>query len=240
MQLRAAVCFAAALTGFAGSAQAAFFSFASDTADHAWTFTGNGNTFTQATGVNDPIILMIDDQNGTLPSLQYSCRFTATTTLVFAGNVAVGGAISHNYSAGGTFSFVDIATNQPILNGSYAGQLFTARGLQSSWFSTAALQGDSTSGTMNLNWTGATLPGYNLTANTVYPGQFSFSLDALNTNGTLPWGGQGPGVNLNASNFPNATWFSEASFVATNNIPAPAGLSLLGAAGVLGARRRRR
>ena len=239
MQLRTAVC-VAALAALAGSADAALFSFASDTADHAWTFTGSGATFSQATGVNDPIVLVIDDMNGPLPRLEFSCRFTASTTLTFAGNVNVGGAVSHNYAASGSFSFVDVSTNVTILSGAYSGQLFTARGAALSWFTTAALQGDSTVGTMNLTWGGANLPGYNLATNTVYPGQFGFSLDAINTNGIIPWGGQGAGVNLGANNFPNATWFSEGSFVATNNIPAPAGATLLGLAGVLGARRRRR
>lgn len=236
MPTRATLC-ALALVSASGAAQAAFFSFSSDSADHAWTFTGNGSTFTQATSANDPIVLMIDDNNGPLPALVFSTRFTATTTLAFAGDVPVGGAVSHNYTASGSFTFVDIATNTPILTGAYTGQLFTARGAASSWFTTAALQGSSAGNSvMNLTWSGAPLPGYGLLPGAA-PGEFAFALDTINTSGVIPYGGQSPGVGLTNS-LPNAPWFSEASFVAAT-VPGPAGLALLGLAGMVAGRRRR-
>jgi hypothetical protein len=229
----------AAIVSLAGSAHAAFMSFASDSADRAWTFTGTGNNFTSNSlgGASNPIILNIDDNNGTHPRLEFSCVFTSTTTLAFAGDVQVGGVISHNYTASGSYSFTDIATNTPIFSVTYSGLLFTARGGTGTWFTTGALQGDNTGGTVTMNWTGANLPDYGLANNATYRGGFNFALDAINTSGVIPYGGQNPGVGL-TNNLPNATWFSEASFVATT-VPAPAGLSLLGLSGLLAARRRR-
>jgi hypothetical protein len=222
----------------ASGAQAAFFSFASDSADQAWTFQSTSpTTFVNGTGVNNPIILNIDDNNGILPTLQFSTHFTSSTTIAFAGDVVVGGAVSHNYTAVGNFSFVDNSTNIAILTGTYSAQLFTARGAASSWFTTATMQGDNSSGSVNLNWGGATLAGYGLTANTNYAGAFAFALDSINTSGAIPYSGQNPGVGLTNS-LPNANWFSEASFVAST-VPAPASLSLLGLGGLIAARRRR-
>jgi len=230
---------AAALFGALGSAQAAFMSFASDSADRAWTFTGSGGTFTSNSlgGNANPIILNIDDNNGVQPRLEFSCAFASTTTFTFAGDVTVGGVISHNYSASGTYSFTDIATGTTIFSVTYSGMLLTARGSSNSWFTTAALQGDNTGGSVAMTWSGANLPDYGLANNTIYRGGFAFALDSINTSGAIPYGGGSTGVGL-TNNLPNATWFAESSFVATT-IPAPAGLSLLALSGLMGARRRR-
>jgi hypothetical protein len=223
----------------AGSAHAAFMSFASDSADHAWTFTGNGSTFTSTSlgGNANPILLNIDDNNGPAPDLQFSCAFTSTTTLTFAGDVNVGGVISHNYTASGNYNFTDVATGTTIFTVTYTGMLFTARGSNTSWFTTGALQGDNTGGNVTMTWTGANLPNYGLANNAIYRGGFSFALDSINTSGALPYAGGSSGVNL-TNNLPNATWFAESSIVATT-IPAPARLSVLGLSALIGARRRR-
>jgi MYXO-CTERM domain-containing protein len=231
---------AVTIVSVAGTAHAAFMSFASDSADRAWTFTGSGSSFTANSlgGSANPIILNIDDNNGPQPTLQFSCAFTSTTTIAFAGDVTVGGAISHNYTASGSYSFTDLATNTTIFSVTYSGLLFTARGGSGTWLTTAALQGDNTGGSVTMTWSGANLPNYGLANNATYHGGFSFALDAINTSGVIPYGGQNPGASL-TNNLPNATWFSEASFTATT-VPTPAGLSLLALSGALGTRRRRR
>ncbi|MEX2219467.1 MAG: hypothetical protein WD749_12005 [Phycisphaerales bacterium] len=226
---------AAALAAAASSADAALFSFASDTASGAWTFTGSGAAFSNATGVL-PVTLLIDDHNGALPTLEVSTRFAANITLAHAGSVPVGGGFSHNYLASGNYSFTDIATNQVILTVNFSGQLFTAHGGQSSWFSTAALQGSNNTGSTVLTWSGASLPTYNLLAGP-HNGGFAFALATLNTSGAIPYTGQSLGVGL-TNNLPNATWFAEASWAATT-VPAPAALPLLAAAGLFASRRRR-
>ena len=239
MVTRILACAAIALT--AGSAQAAFFSFASDTADHAWTFTGSGANVSDATGVNDPIILHIDDNNGVLPRLDVSTQFNASYSLVFQGDVSLGGGVfSHNYLASGSYQFIDIPSGTTLLTVNFTNCLFTARGGAASWFSTAALQGDDGNGaTVSMIWGGANLPGYGLAPGALpAPRGFGFDHTALNTSGVIPWNGQNPGVGL-TNMLPNATWFSEASFSAST-APAPGGVAVLGLAGLALARRRRR
>src|SRR5262245_28247471 len=118
----------AALAMAAGSANAAFFSFASDTQDNAWVFTGNGANVSSATnGSANPLVLLIDDDNGPLPPLQNTVSFAAQYTLSFVGSVPLpGGAISYNYAATGQFTFTDIATNTTLLTTTFSNALFTA------------------------------------------------------------------------------------------------------------------
>jgi len=229
-------CMALAL---ASPVRAGFLSFDSDHADQAWTFRGNGTGFNaQSLGASDFLALHVDDNNGVLPRLTFTTRFTANITMAFAGDVNLGGgSISHNYAASGSFSFVDVATNNMLLTVSFTNALFTARGGAGSWGTTAGLQHDNTTGGVTMVWTGTDLPGYSLTPGGISARELGFALDSINTSGAIPYAGQGPGAGLTGGSMPNATWYAEASFVAA--IPAPASLSLLGLAG-LGAFRRRR
>lgn len=225
----------------AGSADAAFLSFASDTNDQAWTFTGTGATVTNATGQNNYLTLNIDDNNGPLPTIQVSTRFSANYTIDFVGTTTLpGGALAYSYAANGSFNFVDVATGTTIFTVNFTNALFSTRGSASAWSTTAALQGDnSLGGTVSMTWNGANLPGYGLSTGGVFNGGFGFDLTALNSNGTLPWSGQNPGVGVNANtHLPTATWFAESSFSATT-IPSPSGLALLGIGGLAAVRRRR-
>jgi hypothetical protein len=237
MFARAVLFGAAAAVALSPKAQAGFFSFASDHADQAWTFRGNGGSFnTQSLGINDFISLNLDDNNGVLPRLTFSTRFAANITMAFAGDVSLGGgSVSHNYAASGNFTFTDVATNQMLLTVTFADALLTARGTAGTWGTTASVQDDNTAGSISMIWTGANLPGYGLTPGGVSLRQFGFDLDAINTSGAIPYAGQNPGVGLTSS-LPNANWFAESSFVAV--IPGPGALSLLALAG-LAARRRR-
>ena len=224
----------------AGSANAAFLSFASDTADRAWTFTGNGANFTNGTGPNDPIVLHVDDNNGALPRLDVSVNFNANVTLNYVASVPLGGgAFSHNYLASGTFSFVDILSGTTLLTTTFSNALYTARGGQNSWFTTGALQADSFGGAVvNMVWGGASLPGYGLTPGAVVSHGFGFDLTVVNTSGAIPYNFQNPGVSLGANFLPTTTWYSESSFSA-GILPTPGTVSLLGLAGLALARRRR-
>lgn len=234
---------AAGLLALAGSANAAFFSFASDTADHAWTFTGGGApignaNFINATGPNDPVVLMIDDNNGPLPALVVSAQFQAQVGLTYSGSLPLGGGVfSHNYLANGSFSFRDIPSGNVILTVNFENALFTARGGQNTWFTTAALQGDFNGGIVNYTWSGASLPQYDLVPGT-RPGDFAFGLSALNSSGAIPYSGQAPGRTLGADHLPDGQWWSEASYSGTN-VPAPGALALLGLGGLVATRRRR-
>jgi hypothetical protein len=231
---------AVGMLALAGSAQAALFSFASDTSDRSWTFSGQGASVVDATGPNDYLTLHIDDNNGILPRIDVSTQFNANYTISYVGSVPLGGgAFSHNYLASGSYSFTDVATNTTILTVNFTNCLFTARGGQMSWFTTAALQGDNGAGaTVSMTWNGAPLPGYDLLPG-VLPGSFAFGHSALNSSGAIPYQNQSPGANLGANMLPTATWWSEASFSAIRIVPAPGSLALLGL-GALAAMRRRR
>lgn len=240
MTFRLLSCAAIALA--TGSAQASFFSFASDSRDNAWTFSGTGANVVDATAPNSPVTLLIEDNNGGLPALSVSTQFNALISLTFAGDVPLGGgAVSHNYTASGSYHFMDVAAGVNLLTINFTNCLFTARGLTSSWFSTAALQGDDGSGaSVVMIWSGANLPQYGLTPGVLpAPRGFAFDMTALNTSGAIPYNGQNPGVGLGANHFPVATWFAESSFSAST-APAPGGIAVLGLAGLAMAKRRRR
>ncbi len=240
MMSRYLVCAAVALT--AGSAQASFFSFASDSRDQAWTFSGTGANVVDATAPNSPVTLLIEDNNGALPALNVSTQFNALFSLAFAGDVALGGGtVSHNYLASGSYHFMDVASGMNLLTVTFTNCLFTARGGASSWFSTAALQGDEGNGaSVVMTWSGASLPQYGLVPGVLpAPRGFAFDLSALNTSGAIPYSGQNPGVALDANHLPVSTWFSESSFSAST-APTPGTVAVLGLAGMAAARRRRR
>lgn len=232
----------AALALAAGTAQGAFFSFASDFSDQSWVFTGTGSSITHATGPNDPIVLFIDDNNGALPTLQVSTRFEANFTLQTVGSLPLGGGFfSHNYRLDGSYKFTDIASGTTLLTVNFNDALFTAGGGQFSWGGTAAIQANSAVGSsVSFTWGGAALPGYGLAPGVVGPGGFGFTLTALNTSGVIPFNFQNIGVNVTpATALPVQQWWSESSFSASV-IPAPASLMLLGLGGLAMARRGRR
>lgn len=230
----------AALALAAGSAHAGLFSFASDTTNNSWTFTGNGANVANGTGPTDFVTLNIDDNNGAQPTIAVSTVFVANYNLTYVASIPLGGGtFSHNYLGSGSFSFTDAAAGTTLLTINFTNALFTARGGQNSWFSTAALQGeDGNGGTVTMNWSGANLPAYGITPGVIGGGNFGFSHTALNSSGALPYSGQSPGRALGANMLPSGQWWSEASFSATN-VPASGSIALLGLAGLVAARRRR-
>ena len=231
----------------AGSAHAAFFSFASGSASNAWTFNGNALSLTDGTGPGNPILLQIDDNNGPAPALQVSVSFVAQYTLTFVGAVNLpGGAQALSYAANGSFTFTDIAAGTPLLTTTFSNALFSVRAGANNgpWATTASLQVDNGLGaSVSMVWGGANLPQYGLApgALTGSPRGFGFDLTGLNSSGAMPYNGQNPGVATNSvSRLPEAQWWSEASYSSTANvIPAPASIALMGLGGLAIARRRR-
>ena len=227
----------------AGSASAAFFSFASDRDDMSWTFTGAGASITDAHDPGDPLVLLVDDQNGILPELEFDVEFNASMTITHVGSIPVGTNWSHNYLLSGTFEFLD-ATGAPLLTVSLDNALLTALGGQASWYTTATMQGSDlgTNGvTVDYVWHGSALPDYELFPGLQSdPSDFGFDLTVLNTSGILPYMGGGEGVGLDANMLPDQTWYSEASYSGwANPIPTPAGALTLVLGGLVATRRRR-
>lgn len=235
---------AAAIAVAAGSANAAFFSFASDRASGAWTFTGSGASITAATGPMNFLDLHIDDQNGPMPTITNSVIFRADFTISYVGSIPLGaGAFSHNYLSQGTFTFLDVATGTALLTTVFEGGLFTARGGASSWFSTAALQADNgPGGFVGMTWGGRDLPAYGLGTGPLagLPSGFAFDFTALNTSGSIPYDNSSPGVEVDtATRLPVQQWWSESSYSAHGFVPTPGTLALVGMGGLVLARRRR-
>ena len=226
----------------AGAAHGALFSFASNLSDQSWMFRGGpGLSFTDGTGPNDPTVLIIDDNNGPLAPLMVSCQFNADVNLTTVGSLSLGGGqFSHNYRASGSFSFTDIASGDTLLTVNFSNGLFTSLGGEFNWGSTAAFQASASAGsTVSMTWGGASLPGYGLAPGALPSGDFAFGLDALNTNGSIPFNFQNLGVSITpATGSPTQAWFAESSFTAST-VPAP-GAAMLLVLGMGAMRRRRR
>jgi MYXO-CTERM domain-containing protein len=228
----------------AGSANAAFFSFASDTADHHWTFFGGpaANQFRDGILPGGKLDLLVDDNNGPLPTLTFSTRLIAQFDLAYAGSIPLGnGDFSHNYFVSGEFTFLDLSSMSPLLVTTFSGGLFTARGGQDSWYSTAGFGADNFgAASINMSWHGSTLPGYGLQPGQfVDPQGFQYTLSALNTSGQIPYDMSSQGVTLNRDMYPSQQWFAEGSYSASSNVPTPGALVLTGM-GIFAAARRRR
>lgn len=232
----------AAVAIAAGSVQATLFSFASNTSDQAWVFTGTGLNMTSASG-SHPMVLFIDDDNGPLPALQVSTRFAASINLTPVGSTPLpGGVFSHNYTAAGSFSFTDIAAGTTLLTVNFTGALYNSLGQQFAWGTSSGLQANTLGGSaINMTWGGANLPQYGLVPGNIGGQDFNFGLTTLNTSGVIPYNFQNPGVPITqATMIPTATWFGESSFSASSvSVPAPGCVALLGLAGLLAGRRRR-
>ncbi len=234
----------AALAFAAGSANAAIFGFGGTSSDETWIYTGNGGAISGATGAQ-PIVLTVGDDFGPAQPLLASVTFSANYTLTFVGSIPLpGGAVSYAYAASGQFVFTDVVTNTTLLTTNFSNALFTARGSANAWSTTGSLQVDDSSGaTVSMVWGGANLPLYGLSPGTLdgSPRDFSFDLSTINTSGSIPYNGTGPGVALNPNtHLPSTTWFADASYTAdARSIPTPGSLALLGLGG-LALRRRRR
>jgi len=232
-----------ALAFASGTAQAALFSFASDSNPNQWTFTGNGGNITAATGAT-PLTLNIDDNNGPSPAIQVSVSFVAQYTLTFVGSVNLpGGAQALSYAANGSFTFSDGAN--PLLTTTFTNALFSVRASPNNiWATTASLQVDDGLGaTVSMVWGGANLPAYGLApgALTGTPRGFGFDFTAINSSGAIPYNGEAPGRAIDATTkLPTGQWWSESSYSAVANvIPSPGSLALLGLGGLAITRRRR-
>lgn len=230
----------AILGAVAGSANAAFFSFASDTADASWTFTGQGNQITSALSPNSTIKLEVSD-NGQNP-VSFVTRFSANFTLSYITSIQVGSSFQHLYNLDGSFAFRDASDNSLIMSATFTGGSMTALGGRRSWGASGTAFGADPETAINytlhkdiepLGLTAGSLP--------IAP-DFNFTLTVLNTSGIIPYPASAPGrgVALDANFLPSLTWYSEGSYSGSAQVPTPGSMALLSAAGLMVARRRRK
>jgi len=222
------------MAAVAGTAQAALFSFASDTNQTDFTFAGLGNAVTDAQDPFDPVVLLVDDNNGPLAPLEFDVEFDADFTITHQGSTLIApGIFTHSYALEGTFSFT--GTTGLLLRVDIAGGAMVALGGANAWGSTDTILGSDDPGTVTYNWFGGTLPGYGVfNGSSVGIDDAAFTLTFLQT-------ALGAGVALNAqTKLPTAAWKSEGSFSGTAFfVPAPGASALLAFAGLTALRRRR-
>ncbi len=226
----------------AGTAQAAFFSFASDHNHTDWTFRGIGPSVLDADDPRDPLILLVDDDNGVLPEVPFLVEFEADFTIRYNGSIPFGAKFIHTYFLNGPFAYLDRGTGAPILTGFIEGGALTAVGDGSlaggplDWDETATIQASDDYGSVVYTWHAASMPGYGL-----YQGERSIGLDDAAFTLTVLNSPVGPGVPLTPGSFvPALDWRSEGSYSGQAHfIPTPGPLALMGLAALTASRRRR-
>ena len=231
-----------AIAALAGTANASFFSFASDNDDQSWTFSGMGGGMFDAADATDALTLLIDDNNGPLAPLELSVEFDADFALTYVASVAIGGGnFLHTYTVDGMFTFDDANSGDQLFQVDFTGAVLTAPGGENSWSSTAAALGSDT-------FTDVTYTSFVEFADygvfegeSVGPDDFGFDLTVLNTSGEIPFGDPDAlGVDLDPNFLPAAQWWSEGSFSGSATfVPAPGSIALLGLGGLVAFRRKR-
>lgn len=223
---------ATTMAAFAGLAQAATFSFASDTNHTDFTFAGFGSNVSDANDPNDPVTLLVDDSNGPLPALEFDVEFDADFTIGYVSSVMVApGVFSHNYSLNGSFTFSNLSGT--LLTVNIADGALIALGGQASWGSTDTILGSDNPGSVEYIWSGGDLPAYGVFNGTsVGIDDAAFTLTFLQS--------MGSGVSLGTDFLPNNEWRSEGSYSGSAFfVPAPGATALLGLSALVAGRRRR-
>jgi len=248
-----------AAAALAGSAQAAFFSFASDNDHLNYTFAGTagaGGTFaiTQDVGPSNFLLLVVP-ANGPFPPQQIATTFSSNLTATWANDNNVAGSLwMHTYTVSGTFGFSNPVNGDQYLKvtiGSGSPGVFTVPGTQTSWSSTGAVLGADSFADVTYTFYPALIAALGggpsamtygisvpngISGDSTGPDDFAFDLSVMNA-GTM-----GINVMLNPqTHLPTTTWKSESSFSgsATGLVPTPGAAGLLGLAGLATLRRRR-
>lgn len=228
-----------AAAGLAASANATFMSFASDSADRQWTFSGAGSQVRQGDALGVNIDLVLNNDNGGADAT-YHTKFFADWTLAYEKSSAVGSIVTHQYRASGVFQWLDADTGGLLLSCAFENAVFSAAGKAAAWSSTATVMGTDdlsfvqyTSGINNadLGMAVGVMAG---------PQDFAFTMTVINTSGVLPYtpNAANRGVALGADMLPGRQWFAEGSY-SGSAVPTPGSAALLGLGGLALAKRRR-
>ena len=247
------VCGLLAVCGIAATANAGFFSFASDSNAANWTFTGAGAQINAAGG--NVFQLLVNDDNGG-NTLVYNVTMRASMTLANGQAVQRGvNRVAYTYDlVQGGVTFVDNATGNILLTASLSNGLVAAIGngtvtpngvTGARWGSTDTIQVNDDAGSAVYRWFGPDLPSYSLFSgsDSVGPDDLGFTLTVINTDGRRPLPASAPrGVALDSLTFlPTSEWVSEGSYSGSAYfVPTPGAAALMGVAGLFAARRQRR
>lgn len=235
MKIGLALCASTVLALAAGSAQAAFFSFASDTNQNGPTFrnTGangstlnDGGTLNTNGSVNGPLLADLDEDGPNAP-ISINARFTFNGSLSNYQAISLSSGFLHTFRVNGTFSFLDAATSGNVMTATFANAVFASYSNTASTLGrTASIQANAgTDPTLAFSFGGALG-----TESLPEDENFVFTLTSLRNS-------SGGFVTVT----PNGTLGdlrSEGSFSAAA-IPAPGAVALLGLGGLIVARRRR-
>ncbi|MBK7404466.1 MAG: hypothetical protein IPJ41_07470 [Phycisphaerales bacterium] len=233
------------VAGLAAAANAGIFSFASDSSDQSWTWTGefHGGHFAleDATDPSDTTKLLIDDGNGGLDPLVFDVDFNAHMDLHYLSSTPLGGGkFLHTYhieegTAGWYTPF------GPVLEMTTAESIVTIVGNEFSWDSSGSLFGSSA--WADVEYTSyINEPAYGMFEGVnVGPADFSFSISALNTSGVIPYDFSSLGAALDPNTMtPIDTIYAEGSFSGSAQfVPAPGVATVFAGVAILGLRRRR-
>lgn len=235
--------FVLAALAAAGTAQGAFFSFASDTADQNWSFTGSGNKVYDGGGVNDavPVTLLIDDDNGPLSEVSFAgAAFIADFTLSNGSRTQrTASAYNYSYDVAGFFEFRD-ARGTLLLRCEFNGAQMIIEGSVTSWGPKGTIFGSDFTEAIVTYSSELNLPAYGVVPGTfVGASDFGFDITALNRTGTIPFNPADRGVEVSAANgFLPTEWFSEGSY-SGSAVPSSGSVALLGLAATAAFRRKR-
>ena len=243
---------AAATLMVCGAAHATLFSFASDINHLTPTFAGTAgvNGSFNITDFSRPntFNLVIDDNNGPLPSVTIPVEFHASLTASNGQSTLTSGTTyQHTYRTTGTFGFYNRTTGNLLMQvtvGATGGTL-TVTGTQNGWSSAGAILGANAGGDVMYTVTsdmiaamgGASVAGqYGLAPGNspiTSPDTFGFTLTSLG----LTAGGLVP---LNATTHaPTGAWRAEGSYSGNSTIPSPGAMAMVGLGGLIASRRRR-
>ncbi|MDX2146364.1 MAG: PEP-CTERM sorting domain-containing protein [Planctomycetota bacterium] len=229
--MRSVWCLSLALA--AGSAQAAFFSFASDRNNDGPTFTSGNSSVSILDGRtrdgNNTVLtnFLVDvDENGPVAEVAYDTRFQFTGSLANYQVTSVAGTNIHAFTVNGSFEIIANDSNAAIFTATFTDAVFTSISESRTLLGrTANISADDTTNAVTFTTAGP-LANIDVSGNR----NFNFTLTALQT-----LNGARVGVSANGL---LQDWISEGSFSA-QAIPTPGSLALavLGVAGM--ARRRR-
>ena len=235
-----------ALALAAGSAQATFFSFASDVNSNSYTFagtTGTGGAFS-ITDFSRPntYTLLVDDDNGPAPTKNIAVEFHANLAISGGTSTSLGGSLfQHSYHVLGTFGFYDMMGNALLtVNIGPSAGVLTVPGTATTWATTGAVLGSDSFADVSYTASAAFVAalggasmasmygiavGTNGFGTSLGPDDFAFDLSALNA------GAIGASVTIDAATkAPTVSWRSESSFSGAafgTGIPAPGTVGLL-------------